>query len=350
MNTLNNSIIEETGIKKICQQDIDHVEFNIVQANTLILANQNLTLNEHKIILATIAQISQYDTELMTYEFTPKQIAEICHFDKRHIGRILNEVNRNLFNRTLSYEKEIERNGQKEKVLVKCHWIERLAYNQNRWIIKLSNDLKPFLIALKKEFTSEKLNNIVQYNNYYAIRLDLIFTMEFNRQTSKMSSEKTKKHQMRFYISLDKLREKFCFDTKYQNPSDFVRYIIVPAINEINDLGYYKVNIEKDVGAKNKIIGFTFLVGLGDENNRLKEEITVSNRIEQTLLNTGFSKSETKKILKNHEEQELFNILSQVAKMEKENAFFDIKEEIKNRVLELESKKKIKESLQFFLN
>ena len=63
-------------IRKISEQDINHIDYNIVLANNLIMANHDLTLNENKLILAAISQISLYDKNIMEFEFS---IQQICH-------------------------------------------------------------------------------------------------------------------------------------------------------------------------------------------------------------------------------------------------------------------------------
>ena len=52
---------EERIVRK---QDIDHVDYNVVSSNTLILSSSLLSINEAKIIYATIAQVLQSDKKL----------------------------------------------------------------------------------------------------------------------------------------------------------------------------------------------------------------------------------------------------------------------------------------------
>jgi len=326
-------------VRKISEQDINNVDYNVVLANNLIMANHDLTLNENKLILAAISQISLYDKNIMEFEFSVSQICQLCNFPKNHIGRTLSLARKNLLSKTFFIEHTVEKDGRIEPIISECSWVSRISFNSNRWIIKLSENLTPFIIAIKENFTTKKLNQIELYNNIYALRFDLIFTMEFNRQTSKMTQEKTLNHQIRKNISVDKLREMFFCSTKYVENRDFMKYIIVPAIKEINDIGFYNVVMEKTTDVKNKITDITFLVSLGERNEKKLKIQSMNAKIERILLSSDFSKTEIIKILKNYEEKEIVDVLKTIKEKRKNNEIINDKEEI-NKLLNKITKEK----------
>ena len=184
----------ENNIQYLTDNELYNVAYNMVIANSLIEAQHNLGLNENKLLNAVIAQIGMYDKEIKTFEFTTKQLQELCNLKPNHIKRTLNEIRKNLMNKTFSLKDEFKKeNGKTELATIEYHWIRYIKYNDNRWEIRLSDDLIPLLLNLKKEFTTKRLKQIQTYENIYAQRLDMIFTMYFNRKSSKMSEEMKKK-------------------------------------------------------------------------------------------------------------------------------------------------------------
>lgn len=328
-------------IRKISEHDINNIDYNVVLANNLIMASHDLTLNENKLILAAISQVSLYDKNIMEFEFSIKQICHLCNFSKNHIGRTLSLARKNLLSKTFFIEHAIEKDGKLEPIISECSWVSRISFNSNKWIIKLSENLTPFIIAIKENFTTKKLNQIELYNNIYALRFDLIFTMEFNKQTSKMAQEKTLNHQIRKNISIEKLREMFFCSSKYVENRDFMKYVISPAIKEINDIGFYNVTMEKGKDIKNKITDITFFVSLGEKNEKKIKTQSINFKIEKILLSSDFSKTEIAKILKNYEEKEILDVLKNIKEKRKNNEQINDKEEIINLLNKITKEKEL---------
>ena len=305
--------MEEKNVQTLTDNELNNVAYNMVIANSLIEAQHNLVLNENKLLNAVIAQIGMYDKEIKTFEFTTKQLQELCNLKSNHIKRTLNEIRKNLMNKTFSLKDEFEKDGKKEPATVEYHWIRYIKYNDNRWIIRLSDDLVPLLLNLKKEFTTKRLKQIQTYENIYAQRLDMIFTMYFNRKSSKMSEEAKKNYEVKISYTLEEIRNMFCLQEKYTEFQNFNRFILKPAVEEINKKGFFKVIMEKKIGMRNKCKEIIFIFSLG-ENNELSQEKTDEDKIKKLLKLFSYSTKEIVSILENISIKEIKNIFGELSK------------------------------------
>lgn len=110
----------------------------------------------------------------------------------------------------------------KPKVYEYYHWLSSgcKVDEENKTIsLKFDNGLKPFLLGKTNEFTAYELGFITNLKKKYSCRL-----FEYLRSYA---------GQGQIYISF----ENFCakiIDNKYSNITDIERYVIFPAIEEIN--------------------------------------------------------------------------------------------------------------------
>lgn len=304
----------------ITDTELNHVDYNLVVANGLIEANHNLVLNENKLLNAVMAQISMYDTEIKEFEFTTKQLQEICNLNPLHIKRTLDKIRKNLLKKTFTLKDEIKRDGEHEEVTAEYNWIRYIKYNDNRWLIRLSDDLAPLLLNLKKEFTAKRLQELQTYENLHAQRLDMIFTMYFNRRTSKMSFDNKIKYKTKISYSLTEFKKMFGLEEKYTDYNNFYRFVLKPAIEEINNKGYFSVSFEKKNGLKNKCEGIILFFSLGEKtiHEIQNREISDSQKMIKLLCCFSYSKKEAEKMLNTLDIEEIKNIFTNLAK-QKEN-------------------------------
>ena len=259
---------EERIVRK---QDIDHVDYNVVSSNTLILSSSLLSINEAKIIYATIAQVLQSDKKLYWCKFTPKQLQEICNLNKDNLYRDLKRLNKSLMQKTFTVEKLENNNGETKKKFATYHWLYGIEYSNDYWSIRLHDELIPFVLFLDKDFTSDKLRELTSYNSYFSFKLHDVFTMYFNKQTSKMSNLKKIETKIRFSFSVEEIKTILGIQDKYKNRfNNFMSKVIVPAIEEINNARYYNVSYE--VERKNKKADrLVFFLSLGEKSSKYKE-------------------------------------------------------------------------------
>ena len=143
-----------------------------------------------------------------------------------------------------------------------------LRYNNDILSFQFDNYLKPFLLNLKENFIQKQLKEIQEYENEYALRLDMLFTMYFNKKTSKMPDEQIKKYVMRLEFDLEELKTYFFCENKYPRFNSLNERILIPMHNEINNRAFYNVSLEK-ITENKKVKKLVFFVSLGSRNSEL---------------------------------------------------------------------------------
>lgn len=215
------------------------LEKQVVKANDLIQKSRfNLSLQQQKIVLYLISQITPFDEDFKLYEFSITEFCKICGIDITSGGNYadlktsIKEIADKSVWITLA-------NG-KETLL---RWIEKPYIEQKSGLvqIKLDNDMKPFLLQLKQNFTSYELIWTLHFKSKYTIRLyELIKSIHF--------------HDLEEYtreFSLAELRRLLDAD-KYDRWIHFKQRVLEPSIEEINS--YSDKNVEYEPLKKGKAV------------------------------------------------------------------------------------------------
>lgn len=219
----------------------------LMKHNALVKAKYNLTLVQNRIF------------ELLLYKF-----------QKEREGILSCEVHRNEFRNLIGKEQDKTVKGVsdlleslrvkeiliaeriKEKDKYKWHrfgLINGATYDEDRdvFIIKATEEI----YALIQNYYDKReghtpINLIVKLgmNNYYAMRLyDLIRVWSGTKQV--------------ISYKVEELKELLQIEGKYNLYGDFKRRVIIPAIKELNNTGYFEIDFrENKVGRKVKSIDF----------------------------------------------------------------------------------------------
>jgi len=228
----------------------------VVKHNDLIQkARYNLSTQEQKIILYLISKIKPEDTDLHLYEFDIKEFCEICGIDETS-GKNYTHLKETI--RTLSNKSNwaiIQKDGEECETLLR--WIEKPYIYSQKGIIKirLDNDMKPFLVELKRNFTTYELDYILGMKSKYSLRLyELFKSYEFMSKCT---------------YSIEKLKIMLSVE-KYENFKDFRNRVLEPALREINLYSDIKVTAK----AEKK----------GNKYDKITFEIKEKNASEQFLI------------------------------------------------------------------
>lgn len=193
----------------------------VVKANELIQKSRfSLSVQQQKIVLYLISQINAYDTEFKLYEFSIQDYCKVCGIDYQS-GQNYQAIKtsiKEIADKSIWVEKE---NG--EETLLR--WIEKPYVNKKSGVIRirLDEDMKPYLLQLKKNFTQYELLWTLHFNSKYSVRLyELIKSIHFKELES----------YTRQY-SLDELRKLLDAET-YTTYQTFKTRVLIPAVNEIN--------------------------------------------------------------------------------------------------------------------
>lgn len=201
----------------------------VIKANDLIQKSRfSLTLQQQKIVLYLISQIHPNDTDFQKYTFS---IPEFCR---------VTGISRPSGEDYTAFKNDIK------AIADKSLWVtlEDGAETLLRWIAKptirkdsgtievqLDEDMKPFLLELKKNFTAYELIYTLHFRSKYSIRLyELVKSIHF--------------HEIETYsrtYPLDELRRLLDAE-RYSKFKDFHTRVLRPAVNELNK--YSDKNIE----------------------------------------------------------------------------------------------------------
>jgi hypothetical protein len=137
----------------------------VTQSNQLVEARYNLPLAEQRLILTMIARIQPDDEDFKPYRISIRELAEFMGIDKNSAYRECKKITKSLLSRVL----EIAEPGQ----LVQTGWVSSAQYIEGSGMVSLCFDplLKPYLLKLKGNFTSLKLEMILSFKSQYTMRV-----------------------------------------------------------------------------------------------------------------------------------------------------------------------------------
>ena len=151
----------------------------VVKANELIQKSRfNLSLQQQKIVLYLISQITPYDEDFRTYEFSINEFCKVCGIDESSGKNYLDlkTAIKDIADQSVWVTLP---NGQ-ETLL---RWIEKPYINANSGLvrIRLDEDMKPYLLQLKQNFTKYELIWTLSFRCKYSTRLyELIKSIHYN--------------------------------------------------------------------------------------------------------------------------------------------------------------------------
>lgn len=197
-------------------------EHYTVAANDIIRGKQSMTLQTARLIRLLVTQVVKEDKDLKTYVCKISKLAEFLNVPKNNLYRDIREIC-DCAMKSVVY---IGTGNPKEPWKM-FHWLSTAEYDGNGILtLRLSDQIKPYVLELDKWFTQYKLKNILEFNSYYAIRLYEIIKCE-DGATGNMQSE--------IEFEIEELRQYFDCESKYKLFSDFKRNVIEVAVREINE-------------------------------------------------------------------------------------------------------------------
>lgn len=207
----------------------------VLKSNALIQKTRySLSLQEQKIILYIISKLEPNDEEFKHYEFDLKKLCELCDIEyngKNYLN--FKESIKNLSDKSFWYN-----DGKKESL---CRWVEKVIIditNPTKIYIRLDEDLKPYLLQLKNNYTIYELENTLMMTSKYSIRLYELL--------------KSYSYKGKWEISVNELKNILNIGDKYNEYKDFRKRILNKSIEEINS--YTDLNVILKPIRTNRII------------------------------------------------------------------------------------------------
>jgi len=307
----------------------------IIKSNQIIEARYKLSLLEQKLILIMAALINPRDEDFKFYKVSFNDLVKALGIDKeqkRGWHKKVREVINNLNSKPLLIQKGNNR-------WVTFSWIASAEYLPDEATIEFefSQKLRPYLLQLKKAFTTYKLKNVIRLKSSYSIRI-----YELLKQYEKIGSRR---------ITLDELKKKLGVEVKYKNYSDFKRFVLKVAQTELpkkSDIAFDYKEIKN--GKKVKEIEFYNIRHNipteyeGDQyqfNFRFESEAAKSSEKVEEEPNQGYEKKLQKRGISQEQINELVENYSEIIKTWQDNTYpiIDFYCEYFDWAMEFESKK-----------
>ena len=228
----------------------------VVKANELIQKSRfSLSLQQQKVVLYLISQITPQDEDFKLYEFSIVEFCKVCGIDYSNGKNYadLKEAVKEIADKSIWVKLD---NG-KETLL---RWIEKPYLDEHSGTIqiKLDKDMKPFLLQLKENFTQYELLWTLHFRSKYTIRLyELIKSIHF-RELESYTRE----------YRLDELRRMLDAET-YTTYQTFKTRVLIPAVNEINNYSDKNLTYEP-IKRGRSVYSIRFSIGTKEPMERIK--------------------------------------------------------------------------------
>lgn len=210
-----------------------NAEHYTAAANDIIKGKQSMTLQTARLIRLLITQVVKEDKDLKTYSCKIAELANFFDIPKNNLYRDIQFICEDAMKSVVYIG-----TGNPKHPWEMFHWISTARYDGNGELtLRLSDEIKPYILELEKWFTQYQLKNILEFSSYYSIRLYEILKCE----DGKYRNEKLK-HEFK----VDELRQFFGCEKKYKQFFDFKKNTIEVALREINE----KSDIWVDVSYK----------------------------------------------------------------------------------------------------
>ena len=209
----------------------------VTQANGLVSARYALPLAEQRLILAMIAKIQPDDEDFKPYRISVGELAEFIGVAKGSAYLECKKTTENLLKRVLKID---EPDG-----LLQINWVSSAKYIDGSGMVNLSFDplLRPYLLKLKGNFTSCKLEMLLSFKSQYTLRMYNLL-----KQYERLNEREIELELLRDILGLRK--------DLHAEYSDFKRNILKPVQNELAEKAdltfeFNEIKYGRSVGAIN---------------------------------------------------------------------------------------------------
>lgn len=195
----------------------------VYKANALVEASYRLSLYEQRIILACISQVRRDEplTDQKLYTISAQHISEMTGTRLGTAYQNLKSASERLFDRRVTLHEAP--NGQGSTRVKLTRWVQTVEYRDTEGTVALrfGTDMVPYLSQLTEQFTRYALADVAKMSSAHAIRLYELLAQW--RGTGKRE------------VTLEWLREALQLEDRYTNIRDLKRWVIKPAIEQINE-------------------------------------------------------------------------------------------------------------------
>lgn len=215
------------------QPSLFDAETRVVKSNQLIQSRMNWTKLEHRVVAMLIAQLRKDDEQFKEQKVYIKDIADLSGRSGKSLYDQAEEICQKLLDQKVHVRTQTEDGRRRYKgynCMSTCEYVEGSGYIE----AKFNDDMRPFLLQLKRRFTQYNLQSFMQLSSQHSMRIYELLKM---------------REGLRFLrISVEELREILCCEHSYNRFTDFKRWVIENARDELKEKAdiYFNYKVERD--------------------------------------------------------------------------------------------------------
>jgi plasmid replication initiation protein len=198
----------------------------IKKANQLIESRYRFDIWETRFFLSILSQIRRDDDDFQVYRVWYKDVIRAFNLKSNQSYSLLREAAKSIMSKSffVSYEKDGTAREVQYHILRKIDYMKDGQEGQNResqeYIdVTIEQEMKPFFLQLQRNFTAYDLRNVVKLGAYPIRVYELLKQYE-------SIGERT--------LDIEEIKRMFEITKEYPRFPDFFRWVVSPAIKEIN--------------------------------------------------------------------------------------------------------------------
>ena len=190
----------------------------------LIETTARLSLRDQKLILAVISQLSPDDEDFKKYEISIPELVQLTGINNKNLYA---EIDKTCTRLMSSVIRITEPDNPKGFLLVT--WFSHASYLPDKGHVEfsISPELTPYLLQLKKNFTTYSIRQVINLQSTHSIRL-----YELLRQYLPLNSKQASTFRE---IVLDDLKKYLGIGNCYSKFADFRRYVLESAQSQLSE-------------------------------------------------------------------------------------------------------------------
>lgn len=190
----------------------------VTQSNDLVTARYTLSLSEQRLVLMMIAKIQPDHGKFKSYEIGVGELAALLGVARGSVYSECKKITKSLLTRVLEI-----RNGD---TLIQTGWVSSAKYVDGSGMVSLTfaELLKPYLLELKGNFTSCRLEMLLKFKSQYTVRMYTLL-----KQYERLKEREIKLSQLRVMLGISVNQH-----VQYKN---FKTNILKPIQKELTEKG-----------------------------------------------------------------------------------------------------------------
>lgn len=239
------------------------IQFNsdtrVVKSNELIQSRMNWTKLEHRVVAMLIAQLKKSDEQFSEQRVYIKDIADLSGRSGKSLYDQAEEICQKLLDQKVHVRTETDDGRRRYKgynCMSTCEYVEGSGYIE----AKFNDDMRPFLLQLKRRFTQYSLMSFMQLSSQHSMRIYELLKM---------------RQGLRYLrISVEELREILCCEHTYKRFTDFRRWVLDNAREELKEKAdiYFNYTVERD-GQRPVRVNFAIKANTNDQLEKRDPEL-----------------------------------------------------------------------------